>query len=76
MEGLWVPRDAIVYVGARPAVIRKADAGFEAVNIDIGRTADGFVHVVHGLREGDRIVAAPRAELNPDARLSGLASWE
>lgn len=76
VEGLWIPRDAIVYVGARPTVIRKADTGFEAVNIDIGRTADGFVHAVHGLHEGDRIVAAPRAELNPDARLSGLASWE
>jgi hypothetical protein len=76
VEGLWVPRDAIMYVGARPTVIRKTDAGFEAVNIDIGRAADGFVHVVKGLREGDRIVAAPRAELNPDARLSGLAPWE
>ncbi len=76
IEGLWVPRNAILYIDARPTVIRKINAGFEAVDIDIGRTADGFVHVVHGLREGDEIVAAPRAELDPDARLSGLASWE
>lgn len=76
VDGLWVPREAVVYVNARPTAIRKAGAGFEAVNIVIGRTADDFVHVVQGLREGDRIVAAPRTELNPDARFSGLASWE
>ena len=75
LDGLWIPRTALLYVDGRPTVIRRGANGFEAVEIAIGASSGALVGVVEGLIAGDQLVAAPRAELDPDARLAGLGAW-
>jgi len=76
IEGFWIPTKALLHVGGLPTVIRKAPGGYEAVNVAIGASSGDLSQVLAGLSEGDQVVAAPRTELDPDARLPGLTSWE
>ena len=56
---LVVPRSAITEVHGRPAVfVRHADDDFELHEIVLGASAPGKVAVLHGLREGERVVTA------------------
>lgn len=74
-DGLWIPRTALLYVEGRPTVIRRGANGFEAVDVALGSSSGTLILVVDGLSEGDQVVAAPRAELDPDARLPGFGAW-
>ena len=75
LDSLWIPRTSLLYADGRPTVIRRGANGFEAVDIAIGVSSGALIRVVEGLNEGDQLVAAPRAELDPDARLAGFGAW-
>ncbi len=75
LDGLWVPRTALLDVDGRTTVIRRGANGFEAVDVAVGASSGTLIRVVAGLSDGDQLVAAPRAELDPDARLPGLGAW-
>jgi len=56
---LVVPRSAVTEVHDRPAVfVRHADDDFELHEVVLGASAPGKVAVLHGLREGERVVTA------------------
>lgn len=76
LTGLWVPTSSLLYVQGCPTVIRRGANGFEAVNVFIGSSSANLTRILDGLSEGDQVVTAPRAELDPDARLPGLGAWE
>jgi len=56
---LVVPRGALTEVDGRPAVfVRHADDDFELHEVVLGASDPGRVAVLHGLREGERVVTA------------------
>lgn len=56
---LVVPRSAITEIHERPAVfVRHADDDFELHEVVLGASAPGKVAVLHGLREGERVVTS------------------
>lgn len=76
VDGLWIPTAALLSVRGQPTVIRRNSRGYEAVRVAVGPASGDLSQVLGGLSEGDQVVAAPRAELNPDTRVHGLMSWE
>lgn len=72
-----VPDSAVIDSGARRvAFVVKGDGLFEARHLTLGRRGDGFVEVLAGLAEGERIVVTGNflidAESNLRAAISGL----
>ncbi len=56
---LVVPRSAVTEIHDKPAVfVRHADDDFELHEVVLGASAPGKVAVLHGLREGERVVTA------------------
>jgi cobalt-zinc-cadmium efflux system membrane fusion protein len=56
---LVVPRSALTEIDEKPAVfVRHADDDFELHEVVLGAEAPGRVAVLHGLREGERVVTA------------------
>lgn len=54
---LVVPRSALTEVDGRPAVfVRHADDDFELHDVVLGAADPGRVAIVHGLRDGERVV--------------------
>ena len=56
---LVVPRSAVTEIEGKPVVfVRHADDDFELHDVVLGAADPGRVAVVHGLREGERVVTA------------------
>ena len=56
---LVIPRSAVTEIRERSAVfVRHADDDFELHEVELGASAPGKVVVLHGLREGERVVTA------------------
>jgi len=56
---LVVPRSALTEVDGRPAVfVRHADDDFELHDVVLGAADPGRVAIVHGLRDGERVVTS------------------
>jgi Cu(I)/Ag(I) efflux system membrane fusion protein len=75
---LAVPDSAVLDSGTRRVVlVEKGEGRFEARTIEIGRRGDGYVAVLEGLGEGEKVVVAANflidAESNLKAALRGLA---
>ncbi len=75
VTGLWVPETAVLHLRGGASVIRRTREGFSLQPVTSDVSADGDVHIVKGLHEGDVIVANPRSEVDPDARSVWLAGW-
>ena len=74
-----VPDSAVIDGGARRvAFVVRGDGLFEARELTLGRRGDGFVEVLAGLAEGERIVVTGNflidAESNLRAAISGLGA--
>ena len=74
-----VPDSAVIDSGARRvAFVVRGDGLFEARQLTLGRRGDGFVEVLAGLAEGERIVVTGNflidAESNLRAAISGLGA--
>jgi multidrug resistance efflux pump len=54
-DALVVPRQAIVDSGGKPAVFRRAAAGFQPVVVELGAATSGRVVITKGLAQGDVI---------------------
>jgi Cu(I)/Ag(I) efflux system membrane fusion protein len=75
--GLAVPDSAILDSGTRQLVlVRLAQGLFEPRTVKLGRKADGYVEVLHGLAEGEEVVTSANflldAESNLKAALQGM----
>jgi len=70
---LAVPETAVVDTGKRTIVFVEKDRGvFAPVKVHLGRRAEGFYEVKHGLREGDRVVVRGSFLLDSEAQIRGL----
>ena len=70
---LAVPETAVVDTGRRTVVFVEKEAGvFAPVRVHLGRRAEGFYEVKHGLREGDRVVVRGSFLLDSEAQIRGL----
>jgi membrane fusion protein, heavy metal efflux system len=57
--GIYIPQSALQDVNGQPSVfIERAPGRFEVRPVDPGRTLEGLRLITHGLRPGERIVAA------------------
>jgi len=70
---LAVPQTAVVDTGRRTVVFVEKERGvFAPVAVHLGREAEGFYEVKHGLREGDRVVVRGSFLLDSEAQIRGL----
>jgi Cu(I)/Ag(I) efflux system membrane fusion protein len=76
---LAVPASAIIDSGSRQvAIVQVGEGQFKPIAIRIGRRGAGYVEVLEGLKEGERVVTRANflidAESNLQAALTGLAA--
>ncbi|MEA2489404.1 MAG: hypothetical protein QOH21_1196 [Acidobacteriota bacterium] len=71
--GLVVPIAALDETGAQPAVTRVRNGVAERVAVQTGvrNEAEGFVEIVSGLNEGDRVLTGPARTITPGTKISG-----
>ncbi len=72
-EVLAVPETAVVDTGKRKVVFVEMDEGmFMPIKVHLGRKADGFYEVRHGLKEGDKVVIRGTFLLDSEAQIRGI----
>jgi len=76
---LAIPVSAIIDSGKRQvAIVEVAEGRFRPTEVQLGRKGDGYVEVLKGLNQGEKIVVRANflidAESNLQAALTGLAA--
>ncbi len=72
-EVLAVPETAVVDTGRRTIVFVEIDQGMYAPRVvKLGRKAEGYYEVKHGLKEGDRVVVRGTFLLDSEAQIRGI----
>ncbi len=72
-EVLAVPETAVVDTGRRTLVFVEMEPGmYMPVNVKLGRRADGYYEVKHGLKEGQKVVVKGTFLLDSEAQIKGL----
>lgn len=70
---LVVPSEAVIRTGTRAVVIlRKDDGSFEPREVQLGADLGDQLEVVHGLAEGDAVVASGQFLVDSEARLRSV----
>ena len=80
-EVLAVPDSAILDTGKRQAVlVERGEGRYEPREVKVGRRADGYVEVLEGLSEGDKVVVSANflidAESNLQAALKAFTAGD
>jgi Cu(I)/Ag(I) efflux system membrane fusion protein len=55
IEGLWLPRSAVVDLGERQVVYRQADEAFRPVAVTTGQRTGDWVEIISGVTEQDQV---------------------
>lgn len=55
VEGVWLPREAVVSLGLNKAVFVKRDGGFAARKVEIGYSIDNKVQILNGVGPMDSV---------------------
>ncbi len=72
-EAVAVPETAVVDTGKRQVVFVEVEEGmFMPKQVKLGRKAEGYYQVLHGLKEGDRVVVRGTFLLDSEAQIRGL----
>lgn len=72
-EVLAVPETAVVDTGKRTLVFVEMEPGmYMPVNVKLGKKAEGFYEVKHGLKEGQKVVVKGTFLLDSEAQIRGL----
>ncbi|WP_416311601.1 efflux RND transporter periplasmic adaptor subunit [Pseudomonas sp. W03] len=70
---LQIPSEAVIRTGKRNLVMLAEDQGrFRPVEVRLGQENDGLVAVLHGLDEGQRVVASGQFLIDSEASLKGI----
>lgn len=71
--GLVIPLAALDETGGQPAVTRVRNGVAEHVPVQTGirNEAEGFVEIVSGLSEGDRVLTGPARTITPGTKING-----
>jgi Cu(I)/Ag(I) efflux system membrane fusion protein len=68
-----VPTEALIATGTDSRVIvQDADGGFRPVRVRTGRSGDGRIEILDGLKGGERVVVSGQFLIDSEASLSGL----
>jgi multidrug efflux pump subunit AcrA (membrane-fusion protein) len=71
---LTVPRNAVLQPGSQPVVYVDEGKGYyEQHKVKLGRVGDGFVEVIDGLTEGDKVVTSGGLLIDAEAQISQSA---
>jgi len=70
--GLVIPIEALDESGSAPAVVRMRNGVTERVTVQLGMRSDaeGFVEILSGLSEGDRVLVGPARTIAPGTRVN------
>lgn len=72
-EVLAVPESAVVDTGKRTVVFVETGKGmYEPRRVKLGKKAEGYYQVLHGLKEGEKVVVRGTFLLDSEAQLKGL----
>ena len=72
-EVLAVPETAVIDTGRRTLVFVEMEEGmFMPVQVKLGRKAEGFYEVKHGLKEGQKVVVKGTFLLDSEAQIRGI----
>ncbi len=70
-DALQVPREAVIRSSEFDRlVLVKGDGKFQSVRVVLGREAAGFIEVLEGLREGDKVVTSAQFLLDSESSLT------
>jgi membrane fusion protein, copper/silver efflux system len=70
---LVAPSEAVIRTGKRSIVlVRNESGGFESRDVTLGREAGDEIEVLHGLGEGDQVVASGQFLIDSEARLRSV----
>ena len=69
---LAVPREAVMLSGKGARVVVQDGSAFSVRQISTGSTAQGYVEVLSGLHEGEKVVVSGQFLLDAEASLSQL----
>jgi len=70
---LVLPAEAVIRTGTRAvAILRKPDGTFEPREVQLGEDLGDMLEVVHGLTEGDQVVASGQFLIDSEARLRSV----
>ncbi len=61
-NAIVVPREAVFASAAGATVVRRNLFGVETVTLKVGKQNDKVVEVLHGLRDGDRVLIAKKSD--------------
>jgi len=71
-DKLTVHKSAVLRTGLRDVVFVETGKGrFEPVEVHLGLSSNEYYEVLHGLKEGDRVVTSGRFWLDAESRLRG-----
>jgi Cu(I)/Ag(I) efflux system membrane fusion protein len=72
---LALPEDAVIDTGVKKIVyVEKREGVFEPRIVGLGLRGDGWVEVVKGLKEGEKVAAAGNFLIDSEARLRGVVN--
>lgn len=72
---LAVPHSAVLYTGLRNLVyVEKEEGNYEPREVELGPKADGYYHVISGLKYGERIVTNGNFLIDSQMQLLGKPS--
>ncbi|MCA0177159.1 MAG: efflux RND transporter periplasmic adaptor subunit [Proteobacteria bacterium] len=70
---LVVPAEAVIRTGTRAvAIVRKGNGAFEPREVQLGADLGDHLEVLHGLAEGDQVVASGQFLIDSEARLKSV----
>ncbi len=70
---LVVPESAVINTGKRTVVFVETGRGmYEPRHVRLGKKAEGYYQVLHGLKEGEKVVVRGTFLLDSEAQLRGL----
>lgn len=58
-DALYIPLQSVVHLGNRPVVYSPHRGGPEAREVELGLDNQSMVHILSGLKEGERVLMAP-----------------
>jgi membrane fusion protein, copper/silver efflux system len=72
---LAVPADAIIDTGERQiAYVERGQGNFEPREVVLGLSADGWVEVTAGIKEGEKVAASANFLIDSEAQLKGVSA--
>jgi len=69
-EGVTIPEEAVIYAGDKTsAVVQSSSGTFESRELNLGVKTQGYVQVLKGLKEGEKVVTSSVFLIDSESRL-------